>query len=231
MAVAQMGQSLSILLAVMMFTMPSCAAQEPQDIQLAVVGKIPTPSRIPPERLTAVRVIQDGSVCSATKVASNVILSAAHCYSESMSPIKVDETTLTVKKYLLDGNDHILVIFNEHTFAKFASIAGDLMEGDTIHYWGNPYIGPMLFRRGYYAGVSESSQLFDVNGYKGDSGTGIFNEDGKLVAVVSYVNSVEAFSMMGAYPLNFTEDQLLEAGMKPNKHLSTGDVAIVRMVH
>jgi hypothetical protein len=57
--------------------------------------------------------------------------------------------------------------------------------------------------------------LIDYNGYFGDSGSGLFNSDGQLVAVTSVlylqVRPNGFMKIMGAYPLGFTKTQYEEA--------------------
>lgn len=71
-----------------------------------------------------------------------------------------------------------------------------------------------MYRRGYVSGhvnVGPSVvTLYDVNGYPGDSGSGIFNSRGQLVAVVSVLYQQEDnayMKLMGSFGLAFTDDQ------------------------
>lgn len=57
--------------------------------------------------------------------------------------------------------------------------------------------------------------LYDLNGFFGDSGSGVFDADGYLVGVISMEYS-QAFQdaymkVMGSLPLKFTAQQLAEA--------------------
>jgi len=57
--------------------------------------------------------------------------------------------------------------------------------------------------------------LYDLNGYYGDSGSGIFNARGQLVGVMSVLAQLTDggyFKLVGSFPLAFTEDQWREAG-------------------
>ena len=57
--------------------------------------------------------------------------------------------------------------------------------------------------------------LYGINGWFGDSGSGVFNERGQLVAVISYLRFMGAedgsWQAMGSFPLAFTAEQMAEA--------------------
>lgn len=55
------------------------------------------------------------------------------------------------------------------------------------------------------------SDLYDMRIWYGDSGSGIFNSFGELIAVVSFIDSLDApggqLTFAGSYPLAFTAAQ------------------------
>ena len=56
--------------------------------------------------------------------------------------------------------------------------------------------------------------MYDINGWLGDSGSGIFNDDGQLVGVISilfYTSQEQPMHLMGSLPLKFTSKQWAEA--------------------
>ena len=55
--------------------------------------------------------------------------------------------------------------------------------------------------------------LYDVNGFSGDSGAGVFDQSNRLTGVISYLTIRYSFSMMGGYAMNFTPEQLRYAGI------------------
>ena len=82
---------------------------------------------------------------------------------------------------------------------------------------GNPWRLSDMYRHGYVSGHVPAERvemtLYDLNGYFGDSGAGIFNSQGQLVAVVSvlYQQEDQAYmKLMGSFPLAFTEQQWQE---------------------
>jgi hypothetical protein len=75
-----------------------------------------------------------------------------------------------------------------------------------------------MYRKGYVSGnlVSDNITitLYDLNGYFGDSGSGIFNSRGQLVGVVSvmYQQMDNGYmKVMGSFALAFTDEQWQEA--------------------
>jgi V8-like Glu-specific endopeptidase len=158
----------------------------------------------------------DDGTCSGTVVAPTVILSAGHCFQEeendfgfsiARTSMKVDGYEVKILAVVLDGNDHALVKvdFTFHSFAKLAKVPA---VGAHVHYWGNPAGINNVYREGYVTSYHHSDMILNVNGFFGDSGAGIFNEDGNVVGVVSFIAATArhglVFSLMGANALEFT---------------------------
>lgn len=190
------------------------------------------------EAIVRLSMNNDAIVCSGTAISPHVILTASHCFPHPLlAPSKFDisingvKTTIT-ESVLHDGNDHALLRTNL-TFEKYATFGPEPKEGDNIHYWGNPdFVN--LFRRGYVVGKKGNDTLYDVNGFSGDSGAGVFDRDNRLTGVISYLTVRYSFSMMGAYAINFTPQQLQFANISTaaNPHvaaiMSTGKKKTMR---
>ena len=89
-----------------------------------------------------------------------------------------------------------------------------------MYILGNPGDLRDMFRHGLVAGhkvfpdIGFDATLYDLNGYFGDSGSGIFNDQGQLVGVVSilYQQMDKGYmKVMGSFGLAFTEKQWQEA--------------------
>jgi uncharacterized protein Usg len=180
------------------------------------------------------QLVINGATCSGTIVAPSAILSAAHCFREEVDPIlemfglaappKPLPTEMTVDGYKVyietitfDEADHALVrvIF---VFKDYATLTHQLPAvGDKVHYWGNASKLNNTYREGYVTSYLHGDMLMDLNGFFGDSGAGIFDESGKVVGVVSYLNYSRhdglGFKLMGAYPLEFTPLQYSMMGV------------------
>lgn len=219
----------SLLLALAFITTgTACSAESPHSVVYNPVVP-PEPQILPEERRTAVKIATISSVCSATKLAVQTILSASHCFRTATRTLLIDGQPAIIERVMQDNNDHALVLLSGITLSDFAVIGNPAKEGDNIHYWGNPLVFTMLLRRGYVSGYQGVNTLYDVNGYKGDSGAGIFNEKNQLVGVISYIRGEESFAMMGSYPLNFTAEQLKAVRLPIIPLLMTGIKADVRL--
>jgi V8-like Glu-specific endopeptidase len=182
-----------------------------------------TPSAIVPDPvtqkgsdfMTTARLEFEKGICSGTVVQKHTVLSAEHCFKDNPTEMLVNGKKTKILSIVSDDQDHSLVEV-ELTFKQYAKL--DLRKpsvGTTIHYWGNPGGLSMLLRRGYVAGYEEGYTLWDVNGFFGDSGAGIFNEDGQLIAVMNVLfGEGTGFKMMGSKPINFTPQQYAQAGLE-----------------
>lgn len=202
-----------LLLLVTLLTATGCAAKDRTPIDRATVSYIAT-SKLK---------------CSATKLGPQTLLSAAHCFRGAGATLNVDGALATIQHVELDQNDHALILLSGITLINFATFGDVPVEGDLIHYWGNPFIFKLLFRRGYVSGYYNGATLYDANGYRGDSGAGVFNDKNQLVGVISFIQGENSFAMMGSYPLNFTKDQLAAVNLTPDAHLMTGQKVEVNL--
>jgi hypothetical protein len=117
-----------------------------------------------------------------------------------------------------DHNDHVLVEV-DYTFNHYASLAVNRPAvGGKVHYWGNPAGKLMVYREGYVSFYDKTMMEMDVNGFFGDSGSGIFNEAGQIVGVMNVIDFDHhhglQFSLMGSEQLEFTPQQLDMLGIQ-----------------
>jgi len=75
-----------------------------------------------------------------------------------------------------------------------------------------------MYRHGYVSGhlVNENIKitLYDLNGYFGDSGSGVFNSRGQLIGVMSILaqqTDGAYIKFAGSFPLAFTDEQWRDA--------------------
>lgn len=151
---------------------------------------------------------QDGT-CSGTIIGPHAILSAEHCHVIG-NPLKLNGRFVTVQSDMRDGQDHIIYIVAE-TFPEWAARAPLPQLGEPVFLIGNPLSLEHIFRAGTFSGEAEGRILFDLNTWLGDSGAGIFNNHGQLVAVSSQVLTSDYFKIAGSLPLQFTPQQWARA--------------------
>lgn len=165
--------------------------------------------------------------CSGTIVAPSVVLSAMHCFEDEEdsglplpppTTMMVDGYKVNIVAIVSDENDHALVKV-DFVFKSFAKIAPVPVPGSRVHYWGNPSGLRDVYREGYITGYHRTEMMLDMNGFFGDSGAGIFNADGNVVGVISYIHVKSekdmTFRLMGAAALEFTPLQYSMTGVTP----------------
>jgi hypothetical protein len=166
--------------------------------------------------------------CSATAIGPYALLTAGHCV-ENGNEIFVDGKSAKIMVVLNDGHDHAILLLDGMKFEKFAEVKQrPLQPSEDLFIIGNPRGYTRQYRRGYVMGTSlmhvdlppddkKNIQFYvmDINGFYGDSGSGIFDKSGKLVCVFSTRKEIKAIQeditpaiVAGAFELAFTEDQL-----------------------
>jgi V8-like Glu-specific endopeptidase len=154
--------------------------------------------------------------CSGTVVGPHAILTAQHCFFDSnLIRLDAEKDPIRIVAALIDGNDHVIYLV-DRTFKTWASInERTLVPNEPVHVWAAPGHNSDVYRSGYFVGYSTKKELdpelkvqfenFILPTYPGDSGAGLFDENGSIVAVTS-MGDTSADSL--DVPLAFTLDQL-----------------------
>jgi len=148
----------------------------------------------------------DGGLCSGTAVGRHTVLTATHCLEGGAVLRNINGKVASIARQEDDGKDHSLLVVSL-AFEQFAQIGGVLGQGDQVEYWGNPSGLSDQYRRGVVSGYGQGVVLIDANGWKGDSGAGVFKA-GKVVTVVSGLFERESFGLMVVTTLEFTPKQM-----------------------
>lgn len=139
------------------------------------------------------------NLCTGVAVAPDRILTAAHCENFNKTLDQVDTVTLPaglVSGYLDDKHDHLIILFKRPVFTHWVKLANRM-----------PVVGEPVFSVGYSAGSvsqrfhagyvssytsshdwSGSVVLYQLQNFFGDSGSGIFDADGNLLATESQID-------------------------------------------
>jgi hypothetical protein len=157
----------------------------------------------------------EGTICSATAIGPHALLTATHCDLGSALVTIDDGVPTAIISRTNDRDDHT-IYFVAATFPAWAHLSTSRPNiGDEVWLRGNPDGLNQLVRRGilsgYVVNVDEIVQMFDINGWQGDSGSAIFNSSGEIIAVVSYGFVAGGFTMLGCLELRFSQTQLLAA--------------------
>lgn len=160
--------------------------------------------------------------CTGTKKSLHIIITDEHCLEHVPAKngrMKVDGVWGHVMKVWLDGHDHALVAMDLNLKGPYVMLAtGPVTQGDTVYWFGNPDWLVDMLRRGYVAGFlhdDDNTIVLDANGFNGDSGSGVFNDRGEMIATINQIHSYE-FHLMYAFPLQFTPQQYAEAESWPH---------------
>ena len=154
-------------------------------------------------------VMENGGVCSATAVGRNVLLTADHCL-DGTRIISINGREAYALKIVRDGKDHALVRVTAK-FSRWARMGAAPEQGDRVRWIGHPSGMDRIYREGYVVGDDSGMTMVDARAFGGDSGSGLFDDRGRLIGVLSGIRrwqTRQGFSMqmVAAYPMAFTAD-------------------------
>ena len=174
-------------------------------------------AQVRPDNTALCLVFDDGS-CSGTVIGPHAILSATHCFVGAKR-LSIDGQLVTIIDRIDDGHDHT-IIFAGARLPHASRIGAAPYTGERVSIYGNPGDLRDMYRTGYIAGTAISAGqriiVADLHIFYGDSGAGVFNDAGALVAVLSSMytmnsGSGQSFEMAGMFPLAFTSAQWARA--------------------
>lgn len=172
------------------------------------------------------------TTCSSSAIGRSTLITAKHCVQMpgyKLAGVSVDgrlagvwtvehsqgDVSIVVLAQLVQNGQTSTVIHAPVVFERWATVRPrSLSVGEAVEYAGWAGRKSVQYRRGYVSGLEIAflggwAWLLDVNGGQGDSGSGVFNSRGELVAVISYVVTGEVRArFMGAYEPIFTDEQL-----------------------
>lgn len=174
--------------------------------------------------------LQGQSFCSATAIGPQALLSATHCeLPDEILYIRGVDADVTIVGRIRDGFDHTIFLVEGTTFSNYAPVdLSPISQAQEVFTFGNPGDWLDIYQRGYVAGVQKDQSLgaalghgepdqilFSMQAYPGESGAGIFNTSGAVVAVLGFVAAKKhgdtQISMTGAFPLGFAKEDIDKA--------------------
>jgi hypothetical protein len=164
----------------------------------------------------------DGPIfCTAVAVGPHLVQTNLHCYEIArrlMSLIWMDNQGVSSscmfdKIVANDGRDNIL-IETRRSWDVYVERATSVKMHSQVFQFGYPGGEFLTFRTGTLAGKKEMKEagfpkaealMFNLNSLGGDSGGGIFDEEGKLICTTSFIWRVpaNAFKMTGGFQSKF----------------------------
>lgn len=171
------------------------------------------------------RTIFAGNACTSTAIFPHALLTDSHC-EQATDELLMDGYPVHIAGRIRDSHDHSIYLLSDVTFASYAKLAfNDLHKGEAVHFFGIASWRDPLRRGHFRRYVSQSTfypqgwgfesthdkrdvEQFAMLAIPGDSGSGVMNDKGELVAVISTSNEQ---GICSAFPLAFTTQQLKEA--------------------
>lgn len=160
---------------------------------------VSTPS-LPELRANALRLEFSDGICSGTAIAPDTILTAAHCLamgaelvSANGIPVKVAEVTPLAK-------DVVSVRIEGKPFKHWASHWGHAVQGERIRFFGNPLGEPDVYREGIVVRARANQIIVQATICHGDSGAGAYDDQGRIVGVVSAMTANVPCDFLVAQP-------------------------------
>lgn len=175
------------------------------------------PANAAPVKLATYRItFSSGGFCSATAISEHVLITAEHCLIGSLATVG-NQPAMMIGLPVLDGQDHALLRVSI-PLAAWVKVGPLPKQGDWIFFYGNPEGEGDWLRSGLMIGTRNkgAALIFQIPTWPGDSGAGMFNRHGQLVAIVKGIpgylrrdnNAVAYFDgTSAALPLAFTRNQ------------------------
>ena len=136
-------------------------------------------------RDTTLRLEFANGLCSGTAIAPDTILSAKHCFAGQLKTI--NGTPVTVVESHTESRDRIVVKVAGIRFKTWAKRGPTPIQGDKLRFWGNPEGGQDLYREAIVSRAWTDGLVLQTIVCGGDSGSGLFDAQGRVVGIVSAV--------------------------------------------
>lgn len=151
-------------------------------------------------RATTLRLTFTDGVCSGTAIGPDLILSATHCFRTGLL-VAVNGQRVKVIGRGQNKFDTTTVRVAGVRFDRWARLGPSPRQGDRVRWWGNPNMVPDVYREGYVSRAWTDGIVVDATICKGDSGAGLFNDNGRVVGVVTGMNDLAGCTFMVSLPM------------------------------
>jgi len=175
--------------------------------------------------------VADSNYCSATAIGPQAILTATHCeLPDDTLYVEGRKVPLEIVRRMRDGNDHTIYLIKGTVFSVYANVSlTDPVEvSEDVFIFGNPGKWSDVYQKGYIASIQVDNSieaafghagpdtiLIDLQAFPGESGAGIFNTSGEVIAVLGFdcpqTHKDAAIDFAGAYPLAFKQADIDKA--------------------
>lgn len=163
----------------------------------------------------------DEMYCSAVAVAPHALLTASHCEAPT-NRLTIDGISgYHIDSVIRDEYDHSIYLIKDASFDDYTPLVTRApSESTPVFVWGNPEMVMFVLYKGHklrsVSMLGTVVTVFNFAGKVGDSGSGVFTEDGDLVGVVSrledYIDSNgKEQKGLATLPIKFTDAELQKA--------------------
>lgn len=151
------------------------------------------------------------TTCSSVAVGKHTLLSAAHCMIGT-GTVSVDSNDRAILSAVYDDNDHVLIVVDGPEFPVVSQMDQRTpVKGEHVHIWGWPGNAKTpVYRDGVFKSIEPGDDpllVWQLPVFHGDSGSGVIDDHGKVINVVSLGNGS---AEMKDWPLAFDPNQLQE---------------------
>ena len=140
-------------------------------------------------RATALRIDFATGLCSGTAIGPDTLWTAKHCLESGGEITRINGTPVKQAFVRELSKDRVSVRVTGITFKHFAKIGPPAVQGQRIRWFGNPAGNPDVYREGYVARVRGGEVVIVAIVCKGDSGSGLLDDQGRVVGIVSAMTS------------------------------------------
>lgn len=159
-------------------------------------SSIPTHDNL---RATALRLEFANAICSGTAVLPDTLITAKHCTDQGAIK-RIDGVDVVVMSVKQMAGDTVLVKLASPIFKHWARIHFQVHQGERVRWFGQPLGEPDMYRVGYVARAWSGAIVIDGTVCKGDSGSGLFNDKGEVIGVVSATTNLQTCGFMVGSP-------------------------------
>lgn len=147
-------------------------------------ASVPKYDEISPLALT---LIFERGLCSGTPIGPDSLLTAKHC-GEGGRLVSVNGSPVKVIGYG-DRADTATYRVEGVTFKRWGRMGREPKPGDRIRFIGNPMGVKNVYREGYVVLVTPTQIAIDAIICKGDSGSALWDDKGRIVGIVNLMTS------------------------------------------